>query len=67
MYADDAYRRLARHPSLHTTAAEPLPAINEMITAERLQAARAMADLGYTEAAERIQPWARTVEQMTGS
>ncbi|MFE3580012.1 aspartyl/asparaginyl beta-hydroxylase domain-containing protein [Streptomyces vinaceus] len=54
VYADDAYRRLARHPSLHPTAAEPLPAINETITAERLQAARAMADLGYTEAAERM-------------
>lgn len=54
VYADDTYRRLARRPSLHPAAAETLPAANPSILAERLQAARSMADLGYTEAAERM-------------
>ncbi|MCM2579737.1 aspartyl/asparaginyl beta-hydroxylase domain-containing protein [Streptomyces meridianus] len=54
VYADDAYRRLARRPSLHPGAVEPLPAANRSMLTERLQAARGMADLGYTEAAERM-------------
>ncbi|MER6395802.1 aspartyl/asparaginyl beta-hydroxylase domain-containing protein [Kitasatospora sp. NPDC001603] len=54
VYADDTYRRLARRPSLHPANAEPLPAAKETLLAERLQAARSMAELGYPEAAERM-------------
>ncbi|MFJ9523380.1 aspartyl/asparaginyl beta-hydroxylase domain-containing protein [Kitasatospora sp. NPDC101801] len=54
VYADDTYRRLARRPSLHPAAAEPLPTADEAVLAERLAAARGMAGLGYTEAAERM-------------
>ncbi|MFZ3499297.1 aspartyl/asparaginyl beta-hydroxylase domain-containing protein [Streptomyces sp. 5.8] len=54
VYAGDSYQRLARHPALHSTAAEPLPTANQVILAERLRAARAMADLGYMDAAERM-------------
>ncbi|AWZ05682.1 MULTISPECIES: aspartyl/asparaginyl beta-hydroxylase domain-containing protein [unclassified Streptomyces] len=54
VYADDTYRRLARHPSLHPGTTEPLPSANHSVLAERLQAARNMAELGYTEAAERM-------------
>ncbi|MFD3804415.1 aspartyl/asparaginyl beta-hydroxylase domain-containing protein [Streptomyces sp. NPDC058619] len=54
VYADDTYRRLARHPSLHPHAAELLPSADHAVLAERLQAARNMAALGYTEAAERM-------------
>ncbi|GAA2746303.1 aspartyl/asparaginyl beta-hydroxylase domain-containing protein [Kitasatospora cinereorecta] len=54
VYADDAYRLLCRRPSLHPAAAELLPAANQAMLAERLQAARGMAGLGYTEAAERL-------------
>ncbi|MFE9255692.1 aspartyl/asparaginyl beta-hydroxylase domain-containing protein [Streptomyces sp. NPDC006879] len=54
VYADDAYERLARRPTLHPAAAEPLPDADPMVLAERLQAARGMVALGYTEAAERM-------------
>ncbi|MEV4615071.1 aspartyl/asparaginyl beta-hydroxylase domain-containing protein [Kitasatospora sp. NPDC049258] len=54
VYADDVYRRLARRPSLQSAAAEPLPIADEATLAERLEAARGMAALGYTDAAERM-------------
>ncbi|MER5972161.1 aspartyl/asparaginyl beta-hydroxylase domain-containing protein [Streptomyces sp. NPDC002055] len=54
VYADDAYWRLARRPTLHPDAAEPLPPADPSVLAERLQAARGMAGLGYTDAAERM-------------
>jgi hypothetical protein len=54
VYADDAYQRLAQHPSLHPASAEPLPTANHAVLAERLQAAHSMADLGFIEAAERM-------------
>lgn len=54
VYADDAYRRLARRPALHPAVAEPLPAADQAVLAERLECARNMATLGYTEAAERM-------------
>ncbi|WP_411070904.1 aspartyl/asparaginyl beta-hydroxylase domain-containing protein [Streptomyces sp. cmx-4-25] len=54
VYADDAYRRLARRPTLHPDSAEPLPSADAAVLAERLQAARGMAGLGYTDAAERM-------------
>ncbi|GLW68916.1 hypothetical protein Kpho02_12150 [Kitasatospora phosalacinea] len=54
VYADDAYRRLARRPALHPAVAEPLPAASQTVLAERLETARNMATLGYTEAAERM-------------
>ncbi|MFI9789105.1 aspartyl/asparaginyl beta-hydroxylase domain-containing protein [Kitasatospora sp. NPDC051984] len=54
VYADDAYQRLARRPSLHPTVAEALPAADRTVLAERLEIARTMARLGYTEAAERM-------------
>lgn len=54
VYTDDAYQRLARRPTLHPAAAEPLPDADQMVLAERMQAARGMVALGYTEAAERM-------------
>ncbi|QMU74597.1 aspartyl/asparaginyl beta-hydroxylase domain-containing protein [Streptacidiphilus sp. PB12-B1b] len=54
VYADDAYHRLARRPALHPTAAESLPTADPAVLAERLETARGMAALGYTEAAERM-------------
>ncbi|WP_327254175.1 aspartyl/asparaginyl beta-hydroxylase domain-containing protein [Streptomyces sp. NBC_01244] len=54
VYTDDAYQRLARRPTLHPAAAEPLPNADQMVLAERMQAARGMVALGYTEAAERM-------------
>ncbi|MFJ8431982.1 aspartyl/asparaginyl beta-hydroxylase domain-containing protein [Kitasatospora sp. NPDC094019] len=54
VYADDTYRRLARRPTLHPTVAKPLPAADQTVLAERLETARNMATLGYTEAAERM-------------
>ncbi|KOU63675.1 aspartyl beta-hydroxylase [Streptomyces sp. WM4235] len=54
VYADDTYRRLARHPSLNPDTAELLPSADHTVLAERLRAARNMAELGYTEAAERM-------------
>lgn len=54
VYADDAYRRLARRPALHPGSAAPLPSAGPTVIAERLQAARGMAGLGYTDAAERM-------------
>ncbi len=54
VYADDTYRRLARRPALHPAVAEPLPAADQTTLAERLETARNMATLGYTEAAERM-------------
>ena len=54
VYADDAYWRLARRPALHPAVAEPLPAADQAVLAERLETARNMATLGYTEAAERM-------------
>jgi hypothetical protein len=54
VYADDAYRRLARRPALHPAVAEPLPGADQTVLAERLESARNMATLGYTEAAERM-------------
>ncbi|MFJ1933074.1 MULTISPECIES: aspartyl/asparaginyl beta-hydroxylase domain-containing protein [unclassified Kitasatospora] len=54
VYADDAYQRLARRPMLSPTVAEPLPVADQTVLAERLEAARNMAALGYTEAAERM-------------
>ncbi|MFD9353580.1 aspartyl/asparaginyl beta-hydroxylase domain-containing protein [Streptomyces sp. NPDC060031] len=54
VYTDDTYRQLARRPSLHPGTAEPLPPANHAVLAERLQAARNMAELGFTEAAERM-------------
>ncbi|MGJ5899038.1 aspartyl beta-hydroxylase [Streptomyces sp. V2] len=53
VYADDAYRRLsgtAQEPS----NAEPLPHASETDLAQRLAAARRLADLGYTPAAEQL-------------
>lgn len=54
VYADDAYRCLAHRPTLHPDSAEPLPSADTAVLAERLQAARGMAGLGYTAAAERM-------------
>ncbi|GAA1942974.1 aspartyl/asparaginyl beta-hydroxylase domain-containing protein [Kitasatospora viridis] len=54
VYADDAYRRLARRPVLHPTVAQPLPTADETVLAERLGTARSMATLGYIDAAERM-------------
>ncbi|MGW1009548.1 aspartyl/asparaginyl beta-hydroxylase domain-containing protein [Streptomyces termitum] len=54
VYADDAYRFLARRPALHPGSTEPLPPAGPTVIAERLQAARGMAGLGYTDAAERM-------------
>ncbi|MFB7950061.1 aspartyl/asparaginyl beta-hydroxylase domain-containing protein [Kitasatospora phosalacinea] len=54
VYADEAYQRLARRPSLHPAVAEALPAAGRTVLAERLETARTMARLGYTEAAERM-------------
>ncbi|MGW4812172.1 aspartyl/asparaginyl beta-hydroxylase domain-containing protein [Kitasatospora cineracea] len=54
VYADEAYQRLARRPSLHPAAAEALPAASRTVLAERLETARNMSTLGYTEAAERM-------------
>ncbi len=54
VYADDAYRHLAKHADLHPSAAEPLPTASRAVLAEKLADARRLADLGYTEAAERL-------------
>ncbi|MBO1417321.1 aspartyl/asparaginyl beta-hydroxylase domain-containing protein [Streptomyces sp. FH025] len=54
VYADDAYRHLARRPALSPMAAEPLPVPDQTVLAARLESARNMATLGYTEAAERM-------------
>ncbi|MFD0277984.1 aspartyl/asparaginyl beta-hydroxylase domain-containing protein [Kitasatospora sp. NPDC127111] len=54
VYADDAYRRLARRPALHPAVAEPLPTADQTVLAEQLETARSMATLGYTKAAERM-------------
>ncbi|RKE20035.1 aspartyl/asparaginyl beta-hydroxylase domain-containing protein [Streptomyces sp. TLI_171] len=54
VYADEAYQRLARRPSLHPAVAEALPAASRTVLAERLETARTMARLGYPEAAERM-------------
>ncbi|MFD7894078.1 aspartyl/asparaginyl beta-hydroxylase domain-containing protein [Streptomyces sp. NPDC059568] len=52
VYADDAYDRLAGRTQPHPSAAEPLPQASEAVLAERLAAARRLADLGYIDAAE---------------
>ncbi|MFC7920822.1 helicase associated domain-containing protein [Streptomyces cinereoruber] len=54
VYADDAYRHFARRPTLYSNSAEPLPVADPAVTAERLQVARGIADLGYGDAAERV-------------
>ncbi|MFB7122466.1 aspartyl/asparaginyl beta-hydroxylase domain-containing protein [Kitasatospora sp. NPDC056273] len=54
VYADDAYRHLARRPALSPMVAEPLPVADQTVLAARLESARNMATLGYTEAAERM-------------
>ncbi|MEV7186436.1 aspartyl/asparaginyl beta-hydroxylase domain-containing protein [Kitasatospora sp. NPDC093102] len=54
VYADDAYQRLARRPALSPAVAEPLPVADQTVLAARLENARNMATLGYTEAAERM-------------
>ncbi|MBB1257437.1 aspartyl/asparaginyl beta-hydroxylase domain-containing protein [Streptomyces alkaliterrae] len=52
VYADDAYTRLANRAKEPT--ADRLPAASEADLAERLAAARRLADLGYTGAAEQM-------------
>ncbi|MFE4976917.1 aspartyl/asparaginyl beta-hydroxylase domain-containing protein [Kitasatospora sp. NPDC056651] len=54
VYADDAYRHLARRPALSPVVAEQLPVADQTVLAAWLESARNMATLGYTEAAERM-------------
>lgn len=51
VYGDDAYDRLATRADA-PAAAERLPQATEAVLAERFAAARRLADLGYTDAAE---------------
>ncbi|MEU5158862.1 aspartyl/asparaginyl beta-hydroxylase domain-containing protein [Streptomyces sp. NPDC020875] len=53
VYADDAYARLAKNAD-EPTKAERLPSASEAELAERIAAARRLADLGYVEAAEQL-------------
>ncbi|MFF4711357.1 aspartyl/asparaginyl beta-hydroxylase domain-containing protein [Streptomyces eurythermus] len=53
VYADDAYDRLAGRAD-EPPAAERLPRATEPVLAERFDAARRLADLGYIEAAEQL-------------
>ncbi|MEW1659060.1 aspartyl/asparaginyl beta-hydroxylase domain-containing protein [Streptomyces sp. NPDC093707] len=53
VYADDAYTRLAGRAE-EPSAAQRLPAASETDLADRLAAARRLADLGYTAAAEQL-------------
>ncbi|WP_416973902.1 aspartyl/asparaginyl beta-hydroxylase domain-containing protein [Streptomyces sp. 4F14] len=53
VYADNAYRRLARRAQ-EPPDAEHLPCASEADLAERLAAARRLADLGFTPAAEQL-------------
>ncbi|ARQ70718.1 aspartyl/asparaginyl beta-hydroxylase domain-containing protein [Streptomyces marincola] len=53
VYADDAYTRLAGRAK-EPTAANRLPTASETDLAERLAAARRLADLGYVGAAEQL-------------
>lgn len=54
VYADDAYARLTGRTRLRPSAAEPLPQASEAVLAERLAAARRLAELGYIDAAEQL-------------
>ncbi|MFF3728999.1 aspartyl/asparaginyl beta-hydroxylase domain-containing protein [Streptomyces sp. NPDC002476] len=53
VYGDDAYQQLAGRTK-EPSAAERLPAASEADLAERLAAARCLADLGYVDAAEQL-------------
>ncbi|MEU0843601.1 aspartyl/asparaginyl beta-hydroxylase domain-containing protein [Streptomyces sp. NPDC005962] len=53
VYADDAYTRLARQAE-EPSSAERLPTASEAELADRLAAARRLADLGYADAAEQL-------------
>lgn len=53
VYADDAYHRLAGRAEA-PAGAEVLPRASETELAERLAAARRLADLGYVDAAEQL-------------
>ncbi|HLX50661.1 MAG TPA: aspartyl/asparaginyl beta-hydroxylase domain-containing protein [Streptosporangiaceae bacterium] len=52
VYHDAAYRRLAAKASLHRSQVEPLPAATPDVLNDRLGAARQLASLGFTDAAE---------------
>jgi hypothetical protein len=54
VYADDAYRDLAERAHLPASTAQPLPAASKALLADELAAARRLADLGHTAAAERL-------------
>lgn len=54
VYADNAYRNLAGPAELETPDAEVLPEASQTVLADRLAAARRLADLGYIQAAERL-------------
>jgi hypothetical protein len=54
VYADDNYQRLSERASLPSSAAQPLPVATHNDLADQLAAARRLADLGYTNAAEQL-------------
>lgn len=54
VYADDAYRVLAERAHLPASTAQPLPTVSKALLADELAAARRLADLGHTAAAERL-------------
>ncbi|MCI3928822.1 aspartyl/asparaginyl beta-hydroxylase domain-containing protein [Streptomyces sp. AN091965] len=54
VYADDAYQHLAHRSQTHPASVEPLPPASRAELAERLAAARCLADLGYVDAAEQL-------------
>ncbi|WP_234334204.1 aspartyl/asparaginyl beta-hydroxylase domain-containing protein [Streptomyces sp. NRRL B-1347] len=54
VYADDAYGHLAKRAQVLPAAAEPLPRASRAELADKLAAARCLADLGYVDAAEQL-------------
>ncbi|MFQ6197725.1 aspartyl/asparaginyl beta-hydroxylase domain-containing protein [Streptomyces sp. NPDC000405] len=54
VYADDAYRRLADGSQKPPPGAETLPRASQAELADKLAAARRLADLGYADAAEQL-------------
>lgn len=54
VYADDAYRTLTRSTHPNRPAGQRLPEPSEEVLADKLAAARRLAELGYTDAAEQL-------------
>ncbi|WP_329089683.1 aspartyl/asparaginyl beta-hydroxylase domain-containing protein [Streptosporangium sp. NBC_01469] len=54
VYANDAYQRLARQGQLPPSAAESLPDASPAVLADKVAAARRLANLGYVDAAEQL-------------